>query len=72
MSRQLRSLRVLKGYTVQNMAEAIGKAMSSYSTKERGDTSFDDNEKIIIAKMLDLNYEQFNAIFFDGKLELKD
>lgn len=69
--RELRALRILRGLTVKDMGEALGKAPSSYSQKERGINSFQDDEKIIIAKVLGMTVQQFNDVFFDGKLELK-
>lgn len=50
------------------MAAAIGKSVGSYAKKERGDVKFSDEEKVIIARELDLTSEQVNAIFFDSCL----
>ena len=40
----------------------------SYGKKERGEISFNDDEKLVIVRELDLTPEQFNTIFFDGSL----
>ena len=47
---------------------AIGKSVVSYAKKERGDVKFSDEEKIIVARELDLTSEQVNSIFFDSSL----
>ena len=50
------------------MAAAIGKSVVSYSKKERGEVGFSDEEKVIIARELDLTGDKVNDIFFDGSL----
>lgn len=57
-----------KGKSPKDMAQAIGKAETSYRKKERGEVAFSDDDKIIIANELDLTLSQVNEIFFDGKL----
>ena len=65
---ELEYARKRKGKSKEEMAAAIGKTVISYSKKERGDINFNDDEKLIIVRELDLTPEQFNAIFFDGSL----
>ena len=57
-----------KGKTKKDMADAIGKSETSYAKKERGEVAFSDDEKITVAKELELTLEQVGDIFFDGKL----
>lgn len=65
---ELEYARKRKEKSKEDMAEAIGKSVVSYGKKERGEVSFSDEEKVIISKELDLTFEQFNVIFFDGNL----
>ena len=65
---ELEYARKKKGKSKEDMAAAIGKSVISYSKKERGEISFNDDEKHIIVRELGLTPEQFNAIFFDGSL----
>ena len=59
---ELEYARKRKQKSKADMAAAIGKSVVSYSKKERGE------EKVIIARELDLTGDQVNAIFFDGSL----
>lgn len=52
----------------EDMARVIGKSVNGYNKKERGEVAFSDEEKIAVAKDLNLSLEQVNEIFFDGKL----
>lgn len=67
-SLELEYARKRKSKTKEDMAAAIGKSVVSYCKKERGEVKFTDDEKIIVARELDLTGEQVNAIFFDGNL----
>ena len=60
---ELEYARKKKGKSKEEMAAAIGKTVISYSKKERGDINFNDDEKLIIVRELDLTPEQFTAIF---------
>ncbi len=60
---ELEYARKRKGKSKEDMAAAIGKSVISYSKKERGDINFNDDEKLVIVKELDLTPEQFNTIF---------
>ena len=66
--RELEYARKRKNKRKADMAAAIGKSVVSYAKKERGDVKFSDDEKIIIARELDLTSEQVNSIFFDSSL----
>lgn len=65
---ELEYARKRKGKSKEDMAAAIGKSVVSYGKKERGEISFNDDEKLVIVRELDLTPEQFNTIFFDGGL----
>ena len=65
---ELEYARKRKNKTKAEMAAAIGKSVVSYAKKERGDVKFSDEEKIIVARVLDLTSEQVNSIFFDSSL----
>ena len=67
-SLKLEFARRAKGKSPQDQAEAIGKTENSYRKKERGEVAFSDDEKVIVARELELNLEQVSEIFFDGKL----
>ena len=60
---ELEYARKRKNKTKADMAAAIGKSVVSYAKKERGDVKSSDDEKIIIARELDLTSEQVNSIF---------
>jgi len=68
-TRELKSLRVLKGYTLQEMGQAIGRTSAAYLHKESGETAFTDGEKVKIVETLGLTFDQFNTIFFGGELK---
>lgn len=65
---ELEYARKRKDKSKADMAAAIGKSVVSYAKKERGEVKFSDEEKVIVARELDLTHEQVNAIFFDGSL----
>ena len=65
---ELEYARKRKNKTKDDMAKAIGKSVMSYCKKESGEIRFSDEEKVIVAKELDMTFPQFNAIFFDSNL----
>ncbi len=67
-SLKLEFARRAKGKSRGDMAKAIGKSLNGYNKKERGEVAFSDDEKVVVAKELDLTLEQVSEIFFDGKL----
>lgn len=67
-SLELEYARKRKNKSKEDMAAAIGKSVVSYSKKERGEVKFTDEEKVIVARELDLTNGQVNNIFFDGNL----
>lgn len=68
---ELEYARKRKNRTKEEMAAAIGKSVVSYAKKERGEVKFSDDEKVIVARELDLTAEQVNAIFFNGSLPIR-
>ena len=60
---ELEFARKRKQKSKADMAAAIGKSVVSYAKKERGEVRFSDEEKVIIARELDLTGDQVNAIF---------
>ena len=67
-SLELEYARKRKGKSTERMADVIGKSTQSYCKKESGEVSFSDEEKVAVAKELELTAEMFNVIFFDRKL----
>ena len=65
---ELKGLRVSKGKTQDDMSTAIEKTLSAYGKKENGETAFTAEEMCIISRELEMDYAQFNRIFFDDKL----
>lgn len=65
---ELKVARVRKGKSRGDIARLIGKSRNAYAKKESGGSAFTDEEKLAIAEELDLTAEQFDDIFFDGKL----
>lgn len=56
---------VEKGYTKNNLANALGISMSCLYNKLNGKTSFTQHEISIISKMLSLSQDEIIAIFFE-------
>ena len=67
MYEKLKELREKKGYTIDDLAEIIGKSAPNYYKKENGDVKFSVNEALKISKFLKCKVE---TIFF--KEELSD
>lgn len=64
----LKGFRVGKGFTQKDMGDMIEKSTDSYSKKERGEVELTLNESLVIAIGTGMDYEEFNAIFYDGLL----
>lgn len=65
MYEKLKELREKKGYTIDDMAQVIGKSPCNYFKKENGDVKFSVNEALIISKFLKRKVE---TIFFKTEL----
>lgn len=68
---ELKFARQREGLSQREMAEAIEKSIDSYAKKERGEVSFFPDEILKATLRLNLNYEQFNLIFFDNLLPFR-
>lgn len=68
---ELRGARARKGVSKKEIAALIGKTTTSYYKKEHGEIPFFPSEMLTIALRLELDAEQFNLIFFDGKLPFR-
>lgn len=68
---ELKFARQREGLSQREMAEAIEKSILSYAKKERGEVSFFSDEILKATLRLNLNYEQFNLIFFDNLLPFR-
>ena len=66
-SKALKKLRKLRRLTQKDMAKVIGKTVQMYAIKENK-SGFTDPEKLLLTAHLDLTFDQFNQIFYDGKL----
>lgn len=66
-SRELKIVRLVRGLTQKDMAKVIGKSAQMYALKENR-KGFTDAEKILLTERLGLTFDQFNRIFYDGKL----
>ena len=64
----LKGFRVGKGMTQKDMGDMIEKSTDSYAKKERGEVELTLTETLVIAIGTGMNFEEFNAIFFDGAL----
>ncbi|TZE83574.1 helix-turn-helix transcriptional regulator [Calorimonas adulescens] len=68
---ELKLARMRKRLSQQDMADAIGKSLVSYSKKERGEVKFTPEEITIVSAKLGLTMEQTNDIFFDNNLPFR-
>lgn len=66
--RLLKSKRVLKGFTQEEIAAKIGINTKSYNMKENGKNRFSLEEAARISEYLDLNLEEVNDIFLQIEL----
>ena len=65
---EIRGARVRLGLLQKDVAEQLGIKVQSYSKKENGRTTFSDEEKVKLVKILGLSLQQFNDYLFDGAL----
>jgi transcriptional regulator with XRE-family HTH domain len=70
-SLELKIARMRKKFSQQDMADAIGKSLVTYSKKERGEVKFSPDEISILSEKLGLTMEQTNDIFFDNNLPFR-
>lgn len=65
---KLKGFRVEKGLTQKDMGDMIEKSTDSYSKKERCEVEFTLDETAVIAIETGMDFDEFNAIFYDGRL----
>lgn len=65
---ELKVARTRKGYTQEYVASSLGISTVAYSKKERGESGFSPEQIKTVAKVLELDQDQVNTIFFDGQL----
>ncbi|MGL5329985.1 MAG: helix-turn-helix transcriptional regulator [Peptostreptococcaceae bacterium] len=66
--RLLKSRRVLKGFTQEQLAARIGINTKSYNLKENGRNRFSLEEAAKVSECLELNLEEVNQIFLQINL----
>ena len=67
---ELKIARVRKGLSRRDVARTIGIAESTYGNKETGRTDFTAPEAVAVAELLELTWDQYNDIFYDGTLPI--
>lgn len=65
---ELKVARTRKGFTQEYVASSLGISTVAYSKKERGESGFSPEQIKAVAKVLELDQDQVNTIFFDGQL----
>ncbi len=65
MYKELKEIRIRKGYSLSDMARVIGKSSCNYLKKENGTVVFSVTEAIAIAKFLKVKVEK---IFFENNV----
>lgn len=69
--RLLKAKRVEKNLLQKDLAKALGITEKAMCQKECSAVNkFRADEMLILVKMLDLSYREFDAIFFDNKLTI--
>lgn len=62
------AIRVLKGKSVADIAQAIGTSTPTLYRKISGKSDFTRNEIALISKCLKISNDEMNEIFFSGKV----
>ena len=65
---ELKAERIRQNKDKKYMAKLIEKTTDAYAKKERGENKVIPDEMVAVAIDLGLDFDKFNAIFFDGKL----
>jgi transcriptional regulator with XRE-family HTH domain len=71
LSRELKALRALHGYTQKQLAEKLNMGETSYNKRENGDLSFSVEEIKCLKNILNLKDEDVMRIFFTDEVALK-
>lgn len=69
---KLKGFRVSKGKTQRDCGEMIEKNTDTYAKKERGEVEITLFEALVLAIGLEMEFSDFNAIFFDGDLPFRN
>ena len=67
---EIKGARARLGFKQQYMADQLGISLPSYRKKENGDIRFSDEEKVKLAKLLELSPKQLNDYLYDGMFRL--
>ena len=67
---EIKGARARLGFKQQYMADQLGISLPSYRKKENGDIRFSDEEKVKLAKLLELSPKQLNDYLYDGMLPI--
>ncbi|MEY8230172.1 helix-turn-helix transcriptional regulator [Oscillospiraceae bacterium 50-16] len=65
---ELKVARTRKGFTQEYVASCLGISTVGYSKKERGESGFSPEQITAVARVLEMDQDQVNTIFFDGQL----
>lgn len=65
---ELKVARTRKGFTQEYVASCLGISTVGYSKKERGESRFSPEQITAVARVLEMDQDQVNTIFFDGQL----
>lgn len=70
MNNNIARYRKFLNYTQTDMAKLFGISLQAYSRKERGINAFNDNEKIMIKKLLTPHFPEvtYEELFFNEKV----
>lgn len=58
------------GLTQEQVAKELKISLTSYRNKESGRSKFTDDQKVVLARVLEFNYQQVNDFLFNGKLPI--
>lgn len=69
----LECIRRKNGYTQGDLAKLLGlKTYRSYMKREKGTIDFTDKEKVAMAKLFNMNLEEFYFVFFNNEFQMVD
>lgn len=68
--REIKGARVRLGYSQKFVADKLEMNYHSYRKKESGEVQFTDEDKIALARLLELSPVQMNDYLYDGKLPI--
>lgn len=71
LSRELKALRALYGYTQKQLADKLGIGETSYTKRENGALTFTINEVKLLKEIFNLKDQDIIRIFFTNEVALK-